>query len=137
MGRVLARTWVATALFALSMGVVAAKVLGDPWTTITVATALLVVPTLWWRLVGRHEHPAIRRGVLAGALTGACVHLLAMLGFLLWAQGRNGIGHDGFAALGTALFLVLGLGGAGLGAAIGAVLGAIIVGVGLQRSRNV
>ena len=67
MERVVSRTWLATLLFVMSMGAVAAKSLGGVWIPVVGICTLVVTPLLWWWLVERRERAGLRHGAAAGA----------------------------------------------------------------------
>ena len=84
------------------------------WTAGT--CALLLIPVLWWWLVGRRAAAGIMRGLWTGALAGAAPHLLGMVVIAAWVNGLRSFGHQGeqgLGAIGDAIFYVSALAGAG------------------------
>jgi len=131
-GPVLSRTWLTTVLIVAAAGLLVARSHDTIWIATVLGSGLVIVPSLWWWLIGQRPAPGVRRGVLAGALGGGCTFVVAMMVMTAWVKLQGG-SDPGLGAIGNALFVVTALGNAVIAAMVGAVLGATVVEVGRRR----
>ena len=132
MGPVLSRTWLTTVLIVAAAGLLVARSHDTIWIATVLGSGLVIVPSLWWWLIGQRPAPGVRRGVLAGALGGGCTFVVALMVMTAWVKLQGG-SDPGLGAIGNALFVVTALGNAVIAAMVGAVLGATVVEVGRRR----